>query len=112
MFGKITGDRLRQGFNSVKNHIVSGYHKTKNALNGIDAVVGLFKKGYSAIAPILDEVNPSGHIHRGIVKGLTAYDDVKGKIVNAHDKGEMTYNTVKKKIHGDIKRLAGRTLMN
>ena len=105
MFGKITKHTVNHHFNKAKAFLGNAYHHTKNFLGDIDHGVRTFKHVYGALAPVLESygVNPNKHV----MKALTGYDNIRGQVMEGHDRVMNDINKVKghlekKKINFDF----------
>jgi hypothetical protein len=91
MFGKITGDSIRQSMINVKNGLMSGYNNTKNFFGDINNGYNTFKEVYHALAPSIEKYG-GGSVNSHIIKGLGNYETIRHKVLNFHNEAETVGN--------------------
>ena len=82
--GKFSKDAFHRTVHNVKNHISNGYHKTKQFLGHLDHGVRVAKQVYSALAPAIEHYG-GGQINKHVIKGLGGYEQMRNKVMDAHD---------------------------
>ena len=58
MFGRVTGQSIRQGYSTLKSHLYHGYGVARRMAHNIDYGVDLIARTYKAIQPALKDANP------------------------------------------------------
>ena len=58
MFGRVTGQSIRQGYSTLKSHLYHGYGQIKRMEHNIDYGVDLLARTYKAIQPALRDAAP------------------------------------------------------
>jgi len=82
--GKLTKESFHRVVNKVKGHIHNGYHKTKNFLGHVDHGIRVAKQVYSALQPAIEHYG-GGAINKHVMKGVGGYDQLRSKVMDAHD---------------------------
>ena len=86
MFQKFTKQGFFNVMNKTKSFMGNAYHHTKTCLNHVDHGVKTAKKVYSILEPTISHfVGQDNRAHRGIMKAVTGYDEIKHKVLNHHD---------------------------
>ena len=94
MFGsKFSKEAFHRGLNNVKNHLNSGYHKTKEFLGNINHGVNVAKQVYAAMAPAIEHYG-GGRINKHVIKGLGGYEQLRNKIMDAHGTASNHVNQI------------------
>ena len=91
--GKFTREAFHKTIHSLKNHISHGYHKTKQFLGHVDHGVRVAKHIYSALAPSIEHYG-GGHINKHVIKGIGGYEQLRNKVMDAHDEALKNVNQV------------------
>ena len=84
MFGKISRESIARTVSNVKGHLHRGYHRAKNILGHVDQGIRVAKQVYSALAPTIDHLGGGG-LHKHVVKAIGGYENIKSKVMDAHD---------------------------
>jgi hypothetical protein len=91
--GKLTRDSLHRTVSNIKSHIAHGYHKAKSFLGHVDHGVRVAKQVYSALAPAIEHYG-GGHVNKHVIKGIGGYDQLRNKVMDAHDSALQHVNQV------------------
>ena len=91
--GKLTRESFHKAIHSVKNNISHGYHKTKQLLGHLDHGVRVAKQVYSALAPAIEHYG-GGHLNKHVIKGIGGYEQIRNKVMDAHDNALQHVNQV------------------
>ena len=94
MFGKITKHHVKHHFNKAKEFLGNAYHNTKDFLGDIDSGVRTFKQVYGVLAPVLESYGVNTNKH--VMKALTGYDNIRGHVMEGHDRVMNDVNTIQK----------------
>ena len=100
MFNKQVRRNIAHTFNRVKNFVDNAYGTTAKVLIHFDNGVKTFKTLYGAISPILDHYGASGAINPHVMKAITGYDELKNKVMGAHDDVLDQVNQAKSRLGG------------
>ena len=95
--GKFNKDAFHRTVNSVKSHISNGYHKTKQFLGHVDNGIRTAKHIYAALAPAIEHYG-GGHVNKHVIKGLGGYEQMRNKVMDAHDNAVQHVNQVTGKL--------------
>ena len=82
--GKFNRDAFHRTLSNVKSHISNGYHRTKQFLGHVDNGIRTAKHIYSALAPAIEHYG-GGHINKHVIKGIGGYEQMRNKVMDAHD---------------------------
>ena len=91
--GKFTRDTFHRTVHSIKSHIAHGYHKAKHFLGHVDNGLRVAKNVYSAVAPAIEHYGGS-HINKHVIKGIGGYEQLRNKVMDAHDSALQHVNQV------------------
>ena len=94
MVGKINRNHVMQGMNNAKNFLGQAYHHSKNFLGKVDIGVRAFNHVYGALAPIMDAYGAGG-TNKHVMKALQGYDNIRGHVMEQHDKAMDHVNKIK-----------------
>ena len=100
VFAKVNSNHLRRMFNNVKSGIVTGYNHTKNILGHIDHAVRTGKHIYHAIEPLISRYAGNHHqaINNHVMHGLSGYESVRNKVLDANDHVQQVAGHLKKNL--------------
>jgi hypothetical protein len=99
MFGKLNRHHFNSIYNNTKKHLGNIYHHTKNVLGHIDNGISVGRTIFSVLQPYIEHYG-QGHINKHAMKALTHYDDIKKRVVDAHDTAENHLNDISGKLKG------------
>ena len=86
MFRKFTKQNFMDTLNKTKSFMGHAYHHTKEFLGKVDHGVRVAKKVYSILEPTISHfAGENNRAHRGVMKAVTGYDDIRSKVINHHD---------------------------
>ena len=100
MFNKQVRKNIAHTFHKVKNFIGNAYGTTAKVLNNFDNGVKTFKTIYGAISPILDHYGVSGAVNPHVMKAISGYDQLKNKVMGAHDEAMDQVAQAKSRLGG------------
>lgn len=92
---KLSLQSVGQHLNGVKSFIQRGYHNAKGFAGSVDHAVSIARRTYSALSPFLDQLGVS---HTPAMKALQGYDEIKSRAMQAHNRGEQAYQTVRQTV--------------
>lgn len=102
MFGKLNRNNLKNIYNTGKNVLLRSYHHGKNFINTLDNGVRTGKAIYDIISPSIESLAGKNRLtdftNKHIDKGLSKYDEIKNKVVNADQRVNNEINTVNNKL--------------
>ena len=95
---KITPHTLRKAYQNVKTGLTSGYHHVKNVLNHVDSAVKFGKHVYRAVEPLINRYAENHHraINDNVMKGLSGYESMRNKVIDANDHVQQITGHLKK----------------
>lgn len=97
MFGKVTKRQVLHHFSRAKDFLGSAYNQSKNFLGDIDSGVRTFKHVYGTLAPVLESYGVTAP-NKQVMKALSGYDNIRGQVMQGHDKVVSDIHTLKNKI--------------
>ena len=93
----ITGTQIGAAWRQTRGFLKSTYHEGKKWANMIDGYASLFRKGPSAAAPMLQDLQMGEALGSG-VKALQSYDSVRKQVTDVDEKGRGHYDRIAKAI--------------
>ena len=100
MFGRVTGQSIRQGYSTLKSHLYHGYGQVKRVAHNIDYGVDLLARTYKAIQPALRNAAPD--VEKRVSAGASAlkgdYNRMRARIQDVDDKATSVVHTLKKQV--------------
>ena len=89
---------LHRLYRNVKSGLVSGYHHTKNVLGHVDKAVNIGKHIYNAVEPLINRYagNHRQAISDHVMKGLSGYESLRNKVLDANDHVQSVAGHLKK----------------
>ena len=89
---------LHRLYRNVKSGLVSGYHHTKNIFNHVDHAVKVGKHIYNAVEPLINRYAGNHHqaINDHVMKGLSGYESLRNKVLDANDHVQSVAGHLKK----------------
>ena len=100
MFGRVTGQSIRQGYSTLKSHLYHGYGVAKRMAHSIDYGVDMLARTYKAIQPALKDANPD--LEKRVTAGASAlksdYNQMRSRVQDVDDKATSVVHTLKKKV--------------
>ena len=98
MFQKFTKQGFHNAMQKTKNFMGNAYHHTKSFLGQVDNGLRTAKKVYQILEPTISHfVGQNNQGHRGAMKALQGYEDIRHKIISGHNQIEDHVNTVSNK---------------
>ena len=98
MFGRLTQHNLAQGFGRLKSHVAGVYSHGKHFASMLDNAVQVGRRAYGVIRPLLEGTSAGKQLTNGVNSALTSYDQVRGDVLNAHDKTHSIIGKLKKAV--------------
>ena len=93
MFDKAESFARRQ-FHIAKNYATNTYNHSRNFLSKADRVYQIVKKVHGALAPALKDAG----VHKHTKKALNSFDEIRGKVMGAHESAERVVHSVKRAV--------------
>ena len=93
----ISGKQIGNAWRQTRGFLKSTYHEGKKLANMIDGYASLFRKGLSAAAPMLQDLQMGEALGSG-VKALQSYDSVRKQVMDVDEKGRGHYDRIAKAI--------------
>ena len=84
----------RRSFHVAKNHAFTAYKHTRHFMSKVDAGFQLAKKLHGALAPALKDAG----VHKHTSKALSNFEEVRGKVMGAHESAERLVHSVKRSV--------------
>ena len=84
---------IRNAFIGVKNFARNSYHHGRKILNTIDGYSQLFKRGFNAAIPMLEELG-GGRAVGHVKKGIKEFDSVRQGIVDLDARGQEHFSRI------------------
>ena len=98
MFQKFTKQGFHNAMQKTKSFMGNAYHHTKSFLGQVDNGLRTAKKVYQILEPTISHfVGQNNQGHRGAMKALQGYEDIRHKIISGHNQIEDHVNTVSNK---------------
>ena len=91
--GKFSRDSFHRAYNGIKSHISHGYYRAKHFLGHVDNGIRTAKHVFSAIAPVIEHYG-GGHVNKHVTKGIGGYEQLRNKVMDAHDNALQHVNQV------------------
>jgi hypothetical protein len=98
MFGRVTQHTLAQGFGRLKSHVAGVYSHGKHFASMLDNAVQVGRRAYGVIRPLLEGSATGTRLTNGVNSALTSYDQVRGDVLNVHDKTHSIIGKLKKAV--------------
>ena len=97
---KFNAHHLRKAYQNIKSGIMSGYHHVKNVLGHVDHAVNIGKKIYHAVEPLINRYAENHHkaINDHVVHGLSGYESMRNKVLDANDHVQQITGHLKKNL--------------
>ena len=100
MFGRVTGQSIRQGCNTLKSYLCHGYGQVKRMTHNIDYGIDLLARTYKAIQPALRDAAPD--VEKRVTAGASAlkgdYNQLRARVQDVDDRATSVVHTLKKKV--------------
>ena len=93
----ISGKQIGNAWHQTKKFVRGTYHEGKKWAQTIDGYAQLFRKGLSAAAPLLQDLDGGTTLGTG-VKALQQYDTVRKQVMDVDEKGRGHYDRIAKAI--------------
>ena len=94
----MTQHTLAQGFSRLKSHVAGVYRHGKDFASMLDNAVQVGRRAYGVIRPLLEGSATGNRLTNGVNSALTSYDQVRGDVLNAHDKTHSIIGKLKKAV--------------
>ena len=83
---RVTKSPLQQGFDRLNGHVRGAYQDGRAFAGIIDHAVGVGRKAYHVLKPLLDQTATGKKLSGGLTQGLMTYDTLRGDVLSVHDK--------------------------
>ena len=93
----ISGKQIGNAWHQTKKFVRGTYHEGKKWAQTIDGYAQLFRKGLSAAAPLLQDLDGGTTLGTG-VKALQQYDTVRKQVMDVDEKGRGHYDRISKAV--------------
>ena len=93
----ITGKQLGNAWTQTRKFFKNTYHEGRKWAHTIDSYAQLFRRGLSAAAPMLQDLQMGEALGSG-VKALQSYDTVRKQVMDVDEKGRAHYDRIAKAI--------------
>jgi hypothetical protein len=84
----------RRGYHVAKQHASELYKHGRSIMGKLDYGFQIAKKLHSALAPQLKDAG----VHRHTKKALQDFEEVRGKVMGAHESAERVVHAVKRTV--------------
>ena len=95
---RVTQHSLQQGFDRLKGHVRGAYQHGHHRAGILDHAVGVGRKAYGALKPLLDQTATGKKLSGGLTQGLMSYDTLRGDVLSAHDKTHSVLGSLRKAV--------------
>ncbi len=95
---RVTQHSLQQGFDRLKGHVRGAYQQGRHRAGILDHAVGVGRKAYGALEPLLDKSTTGKKLSGGLTQGLMNYDNLKADVLSAHDKTPSVLGILRKAV--------------
>jgi hypothetical protein len=93
----ISGKQIGNAWKQTRKFVRGTYHEASKWAGTIDGYAQLFRKGFSAAAPMLQDLGAGDALGSG-VKALQQYDTVRKHVMDVDEKGRGHYDRIAKAI--------------
>ena len=93
----ITGKHLGRAWTQTRKFFKDTYHEGRKWAHTIDSYAQLFRRGLSAAAPMLTDLNMGEALGSG-VKALQSYDSVRKQVMDVDEKGREHLSRIAKAV--------------
>ncbi len=95
---RVTQHSLQQGFDRPQSHVRGAYQHGRVFAGLIDHAVGVGRKAYHVLKPLLDQTATGKKLSGGLTQGLMNYDQLRGDVLSAHDKTHSVLGSFRKQV--------------
>ncbi len=95
---RVTQHSLQQGFDRLKGHVRGAYQHGRVFAGLIDHAVGVGRKAYQVLKPLLDQTATGKKLSGGLTQGLMNYDQLRGDVLSVHDKTHSVLCSLRKAV--------------
>ena len=89
---------VQNRFAHVRNHVRQGYHNAKVIGRHIDDAVGIGRKIYKTIEPMLTQSVSGGVAVKHIRRGLEGYEELRDQVLGAHTQAQNLHSKLKSNV--------------
>ena len=89
---------IQNRFAHVRNHVRQGYHNAKVIGRHIDNAIGIGRKVYKTIEPLLNESPGGGVAVKHIRRGLEGYEELRDQVLGAHSQVQNLHSKLKSNV--------------
>ena len=89
---------VKNRFAHVKNSVRQGYHNAKVIGRHIDDAIGIGRKVYRTIEPMLNQSAAGGVAVKHIRRGIEGYEDLRDQVLGAHTQAQNLHSQLKSNV--------------
>ena len=89
---------VQNRFAHVRNHVRQGYHNARVIGRHIDDAVGIGRKIYRTIEPMLNQSTAGGVASKHIRRGIEGYEELRDQVLGAHTQAQNLHSQLKSNV--------------
>ncbi len=95
---RVTQHSLQTGLDRLKGHVRGAHQQGRHWAGIIDHAVGVGRKAYGVLKPLLDQTTTGKRLSGGLTQGLMNYVQLRGDVLSAHDKTHSVLGSLRKAV--------------